>query len=68
MFSNVLSFIGLIEVHEHTLKQRNAYFIGDAGSTFFPVVERSKGSLGLPGLKALRPLSKFALSSSMRLG
>lgn len=56
MFSNVLSFIGLVEVHEHTLKQRNTYFWGDTGSTFFPVVERSKGSLGLPGLKALSPL------------
>lgn len=56
MFSNFLSFIGLVEVHEHTLKQSNTYFGGDTGSTFFPVVERSKGSLGLLGLKALRPL------------
>ena len=67
MFSNVLSLIGLIKVHVHTLKPRNIYFIGDVESIFSPLVECTKRRLGLPGLKILRSLIKFSHSSSGRL-
>lgn len=67
MFSNVLSLIGLIKVHVHTLKPRNIYFIGDVESIFSPLVECTKRRLGLPGLKILRSLIKFFHSSSGRL-